>query len=129
MDKEADEILQMAKDMGLQLKKPKEEVIKEIKEQIRKAQILVDYTSTNYFHLMNQIRIFSWNIRGISNQRNRSNLGDQISTLKPTLGYLQETKVDNFSIAKLQKCWRNCQIDAICQEAVGLSGGILSMWK
>lgn len=36
---EADEILQMAEDMGLQLKKPKEEVVKEIKEQLRKAQI------------------------------------------------------------------------------------------
>ncbi|KAL1831845.1 hypothetical protein ACET3Z_001496 [Daucus carota] len=39
VDMEADEILQMAEDMGLQLKKPKEEVVKEIKEQLRKAQI------------------------------------------------------------------------------------------
>lgn len=74
------------------------------------------------------LKIFTWNCRGISNPRFFSRIQDVIARLKPNFLCLVETK------ANASRVWRFCNKlrrwwDWAAIPSSGLSGGILVLWK
>ena len=73
------------------------------------------------------LKIISWNIRGIGGDSKRRLFKNRILTEKPTVIMLQETKcLEQKLIDFVTKRWRKAQ--AIALDAKGNAGGIAIIW-
>ena len=73
------------------------------------------------------MKIISWNIRGSNGPQKRRLLKRKISSEKPAIILLQETKCSYEEISQYGPwIWRGCSIVAV--DAQGASGGLAILW-
>jgi len=73
------------------------------------------------------MKIISWNIRGSHGPQKRRLLKRKISTEKPAVIFLQETKCLSEEICRTgSQAWRGCLAAAV--DAQGASGGLAILW-
>jgi len=73
------------------------------------------------------MKILSWNIRGSNGPQKRRLLKRKISTEKPAIIFLQETKCSSEEICQSgPQAWRGCSVVAV--DAQGASGGLAILW-
>lgn len=78
---------------------------------------------------MMNMKILSWNIRGINNEIARANLGDLIKDTKADVICLQETKCDDENRLKKSYPFNTGFYGFVCQPSLGLSGGLVTLWS
>ena len=77
---------------------------------------------------MEQLRIISWNCRGINNSITRRKLRSIIRDTHANFICLQETKCDNWNTLQQDSIWDSKMHEWITVDSVGLSGGLAMSW-
>lgn len=77
---------------------------------------------------MEQLRIISWNCRGINNSITRRKLRSIIRDTHANFICLQETKCDNWNTLQQDSIWDSKMHGWITVDSVGLSGGLAMSW-
>ena len=78
---------------------------------------------------MNELRILSWNIRGVNNSIAIKNLKDLVNSSRADIICIQETKISYWVNKQVNKYLDSSIFDFTQQPSVGLSGGLLTFWK
>lgn len=52
-----------------------------------------------------------------------------IKKRKPDMLFVQETKLENIDKYAIQRIWGNGDMDFVCSNAIGSSGGLLTIWR
>ncbi|XP_058762801.1 uncharacterized protein LOC131636161 [Vicia villosa] len=73
--------------------------------------------------------IYSLNIRGGGKRVKRRRIGFNIQKGRADIAFIQETKLNAFHHKYAEELWGNDLVEWSHMEAVGASGGILTMWK
>lgn len=79
-------------------------------------------------HSKEEMKIVSWNIRGIGDQSKHLAIKRLIMKTNPELVLIQETKKDSIEIDIIKAMWSSKEIGWIYSEAYGKSGRLLTMW-
>lgn len=74
------------------------------------------------------MKILSWNTRGLGDKTKRMVVKRSIKRLNPNLVLIQETKKDIIDLVLVKELWSYKDIGWSFVEAIGRSGGILTMW-
>jgi len=73
------------------------------------------------------LKIITWNIRGIGSDSKRRSIKNRILLEKPDMIILQETKCSEINLQNfIQKSWKKAR--AIATDAKGNSGGLAIIW-
>ena len=92
----------------------------------------VPYPLGVFFTQMNQngrvFQLISWNVRGLGDSDKCDVVRDTLTTVKPTVVCLQETKLSSTSVAKARSFLPTSFRDFLCVDAGGTRGGILTAW-
>ena len=74
------------------------------------------------------LRLLSWNVRGLNNPRKRLVCKNLLKEWKCDIVCLQETKVASIDTAFVRSLWGSPFIDWVALDAVQTSRGILLVW-
>jgi hypothetical protein len=74
------------------------------------------------------LKIISWNVRGINDAGKRDSISNLLKSWKPNVVCLQETKTENISVGTIRSLWGGPFTGWVVLPASGTSGGILLMW-
>ncbi|GJW59203.1 RNA-directed DNA polymerase, eukaryota, reverse transcriptase zinc-binding domain protein [Tanacetum coccineum] len=74
------------------------------------------------------MNFLSLNIQGLAQKAKQDWVKKLCISNKVNFLSLQETKLENIDLWCIQRCWGNFNFDYVYSEAVGQSGGILSVW-
>ena len=77
---------------------------------------------------MDQLRILSWNIRGLGKSTNQGNLKEVIASNKPHIVCIQETKLELLHQREASKWWNGSDPGMIMQPSRGASAGMIILW-
>ncbi|XP_057811598.1 uncharacterized protein LOC131025829 [Salvia miltiorrhiza] len=75
------------------------------------------------------MKALSYNIRGLGSQAKQRDVGDLIRREKIDLCFIQETKLESFSLSLCNSWWGADKCEATFRNSTGRSGGILSIWN
>lgn len=75
------------------------------------------------------MKIISWNIRGLGSSVKKRFVSKLIKDRSPDVLLLQETKIERFERSIVQRMWGSYDVDYAESGAVGLSGGVLTIWN
>ena len=74
------------------------------------------------------MKILAWNTRGLGDKSKRMVIKRSLKRLNPDLVLIQETKKDSIDINIIKELWSSKDIGWAFVEAIGRSGGMLTMW-
>ena len=74
------------------------------------------------------MKILAWNTRGLGDKSKRMVIKRSLKRLNPDLVLIQETKKDSIDINIIKELWSSKDIGWSFVEAIGRSGGMLTMW-
>jgi exonuclease III len=74
------------------------------------------------------LKIISWNVRGLNDSDKRLRVRNLLRLWKADLICLQETKLGHFDRKMIRSLWGSPHVDWISLGSNGASGGILLMW-
>ncbi|XP_050259852.1 uncharacterized protein LOC126704907 [Quercus robur] len=74
------------------------------------------------------LRIVSWNVRGLNEQDERLQVRNLIRKWKVDAVYLQETKMEFINRGVICSLWGGQHVDWLYLGSLGASGGVLLMW-
>ena len=74
------------------------------------------------------LRLLSWNVRGLNNPRKRLVCKNLLKEWKCDIVCLQETKVASIDIAFVRSLWGSPFIDWVSLDVVQSLGGVLLVW-
>lgn len=78
--------------------------------------------------MIQNLRIISWNVRGINNQIAIRNIRKLVRETKATILLLQETKCQNWSDRSLEAIWDSTNHGWLVVNSEGAAGGLLISW-
>lgn len=71
------------------------------------------------------LKIFSWNVRGLGNRDKRVSINRSIVDAKPDIICVQETKIQSMSDSIIKDVWGSSTDSWVALPSWGASGGIL----
>ena len=74
------------------------------------------------------LKILSWNVRGLNDCRERSVVKNLLCEWKCNVIYLQETKLTGLDRQMVGSLWSCPYVDWVALDAVQTAGGVLMMW-
>ena len=74
------------------------------------------------------LRIISWNVKGLNDREKRSRVHNSLRMWKGDVVCLQETKMETISTGVVRSIWGSPFVGWDFQAAEGASGGMLLMW-
>ena len=74
------------------------------------------------------MKILLWNTRGLGDKSKRMAVKRSLKRLNPELVLIQETKKDIIDMVLVKELWCSKDIGWSFVDAIGRSGGILTMW-
>lgn len=73
--------------------------------------------------------VYSINIRGGGNKAKRKRIGTNIQKGGVDVSFMQETKLKGLEEEVVKELWGAENVDWLYTDAIGVSGGMLIMWK
>lgn len=77
---------------------------------------------------MNELAIFSWNVRGVNNSTTRKGIKDLVIANKANFICLQETKCSKWNSFMISSLWGLDGNGWVEVDSRGLSGGLVCSW-
>ncbi|KAK3199454.1 hypothetical protein Dsin_022869 [Dipteronia sinensis] len=74
-------------------------------------------------------KVISWNVRGLGRKEKRKVVRKLVLKFKPTMLFLQETKLGTFNSGIIRSLDGNLLTRDVGVEAEGVSSGLISMWN
>lgn len=81
------------------------------------------------FGLYSFMLLLSWNIRGLGSCVKKRFVSKLIKRRKPGMIFIQETKLECIDRVAVQKLWGSGEFEFVVSNAIGSSGGLLSVWS
>lgn len=78
---------------------------------------------------MVNLRLLSWNIRGLNNSLSKRNLRELIYKYKVEVICLQETKIESWTVYCRDSVLDSGQFGLAFQPSIGMSGGLATFWR
>ncbi|KAK8657437.1 hypothetical protein V6N13_035677 [Hibiscus sabdariffa] len=72
--------------------------------------------------------LLSWNVRGFKRKEKIKAARDLLARVKPSVGFFQETKLDQVNGNFGRKLWGNLHRCVVSSPAIGSVGGLISTW-
>ncbi|KAK9021622.1 hypothetical protein V6N11_011602 [Hibiscus sabdariffa] len=72
--------------------------------------------------------VLSWNVRGFERKEKIKAARDLLARVKPSVGFFQETKLDQVNGNFGRKLWGNLHRCVVSSPAIGSAGGLISTW-